>query len=73
MTLKWQHVPESRYDEMLNILPPLCHRHDRSMLGEPTDHNGPNGHARYLAFVRFSADRCYQSTEPLTIPQFRCA
>jgi hypothetical protein len=49
---KWKKVPESRFDEMLCILPPICHRHDRFMVGEAYDHMGEGGHARYTAFVR---------------------
>lgn len=63
MALAWAHydsvltatpvqVSAERYMEMLEVLPPARWAHDGFLVGEPHDHSGPEGHARYAYFYR---------------------
>ena len=45
-------VTAERYREMLEVLPPARWAHDGFLVGEPHDHSGPEGHARYAYFYR---------------------
>ncbi len=47
-----QAITAERYMEMLEVLPPARWAHDGFLVGEPHDHSGPEGHARYAYFYR---------------------
>jgi hypothetical protein len=44
-------VDEETYYYFLEILPPRSMREGAFQVGEPNDHRGPNGSARYSTFV----------------------
>jgi hypothetical protein len=67
--LTWLEVDESRYDEMLNIMPPLLWQIHRGFLvSEAWDHDF-EGRSRYPAFVRLRG-RYYEATLPMTVQEF---
>lgn len=67
--LTWIEVDAARYDEMLNVLPPLLWQIHRGFLvGEPWDHDG-EGQSRFAAFVLLRG-RYYEATLPMTAKDF---
>lgn len=67
--LTWVEVDEHRYDEMLNILPPVFWEINRGFLvGEAWDHDAED-RPRYAAFARVRG-RCYEATLPMTLQEF---
>ncbi len=75
MSRTWTKIPKSRYDEMLGVLPPAVQTGAGFLLGEPRDHAGSGGEPRFAAFVEHVVSgkpaRHYESSEPLTVDEFR--
>jgi len=65
----WIEVPEARYWEMLECLPPEIMTGHGFLVGEPWDHNAA-GQPRFSAFVELNGKH-YESAEPLTVAQFK--
>lgn len=62
-------VTESRYDEMLNVLPPLAWCAKGFLVGEAYSHT-VDGHATYTAMVQHRG-RFYESQGSMTIAVWR--
>ncbi len=65
----WQEITEDRYDDMLNVLPPVIWLDKGFMVGEPWDHN-IRGQPRFGAFIRHR-NKFYECLHPMTILEFR--
>jgi hypothetical protein len=68
--MAWHKITPERYDEMLNVLPPLIYGGVGFLLSEPHDHFGPDGRARYAAFAAIGGAH-YESLEPMTPAEYR--
>ena len=73
-TPTWIEVDESRYDEMLGVLPPALMTAIGFLVGEPMDHRYCTVtkvvRPRYAAFVRYG-ERFFESAFAMTIPEFK--
>lgn len=67
--ITWKEVTESRYDEMLGILPPALWVGHGFLVGEPWRHNDRD-EPMFAPFLHFR-DRFWEGSEPMTIPEFR--
>jgi hypothetical protein len=68
--LTWLEVDEARYDEMLNILPPVIFGADGFLVGEAWDHDPIRGLPRFAAFVRADG-KYWEATLPMSAADFR--
>jgi hypothetical protein len=66
--MAWKEITEDRYDEMLEVLPPVAMSGVGFMMGEPMDHDD-TGAALFLPFRRVGAR--YFEGEPMTVAAFR--
>lgn len=66
----WAEITEERYDEMLNVLPPVNYGRGGFQVGEPADHHAGNGRPRFAAFIA-SGGKHYESSRPMTSTEFR--
>jgi hypothetical protein len=70
----WKEVDETRYNEMLEILPPAVWIPKGFLVGEPWNHRicKVSGQFRptYAPFVSYR-DKFYECDEPMTGPEFR--
>lgn len=76
MTPKWIETTDDRYWQMLEMLPPACHRSVGFLVGEPYDHARCTITGllkmRYTAFARVgSPARIFEADRPMTIPEFQ--
>lgn len=72
--IEWQETTRERYEDMLNVLPPADYNRSYTafLVGEPWDHHAINGRPRYQAF-RMTDAKYWQSSRPMTRPEFRTA
>ena len=68
--ITWDKVPETQFDEMLNVLPPALMLKGGFLVGEPWDHDAVSGAARYQAF-RVRGGAYYVASRPMTKAEFR--
>ena len=72
-TVVWRPCSEQRYDDMLNVLPPVEWFHGPRggfLVGEPWDHDAGNGQPRFAAF-RKRGGGFEESDRPMTRAEFR--
>lgn len=67
--VEWIETTEEKYEEMLNVLPPLCWRSTGFLVGEPFDHHALTGRARYQAYIR-KGKQYFYSSRPMTAAEF---
>lgn len=68
--VEWIETTAEIYDEMLNVLPPLCWRSTGFMVSEPYDHHALTGRARYQAYIR-KGGKYFASSRPMTAAEFQ--
>ena len=68
--VEWTEVDEERYDEMLNVLPPVNLTHDGFQVGEPQDHHVVSGQPRFDSY-RLVGGKHYVGSRPMTSAEFR--
>ena len=74
--IAWKQTTESRYWEMLEVLPPASQNGFGFLVGEPSDHRqctvnvSVEPMARFVAFVEVKG-KFYESARPLTVAEFR--
>lgn len=68
--VKWVRISQARYDDLFECLPPRAVARSAFMVGEPTDHYGNGGSARFQA-CKEQRGRYYASSRPLTVAEFR--
>ena len=71
--ITWEPTTRERFDEMMNVLPPVAPWGDLSkgfLVGEAYDHHATTGRARYQAFRKIGPDY-FQSSRPLTVAEWR--
>lgn len=68
----WEPTTREKYDEMLECLPPACHRATGFLVGEPWDHDALSGQPRFQAFrvVPGMLPRYVVASRPLTRQEF---
>ena len=69
--VEWLPTDEARYNEMLNVLPPVCWTSFGFMVGEPIDHHAGTGRPRYDAFLQRRDGTYWYASRPLTTQEFR--
>jgi len=69
MFIVWTEVSESRFDEMLGMVPPALTMAKGFLVGEPVDYDR-DGLPRFAAFIQHDG-KFYECTQPLTRGQFR--
>ena len=67
--ITWTPTTLERYDEALNVLPPIAWCSKGFLLGEPCDSDA-NGRPRYDAY-RQTGDQFFVSDRPLTVAEWR--
>jgi hypothetical protein len=67
--MAWKLTTETKYDEMLEILPPALWTGLGFLVGEPLDHDA-DGRPRFEAFIKVGG-RFYVGTAPMTVKAFR--
>lgn len=67
----WLSSTEQRYADALGCLPPVAWEGERFLLGEPIDHAGRNGAARYRVHARGPDRRYWAGSRPVTTREFR--
>lgn len=67
--LLWKRCAESRYWEMLGVVPPAIVGDGAFMVGEPVNHDA-QGHLRFDGFKQ-EGEQFFETTEPMTIEVFR--
>lgn len=65
----WAEVSEERYQEMMEVLPPLNFSSGGFQVSEPVDHHFVTGAARYGAFVA-RGRKFYAASRPMTAKEF---
>ncbi len=74
MTIRWKRVPASRFEDLLNILPPLDFDGNSFLVGEAAAHRvcqrSGTFAAAFTGLVRLGTE-CFESIEPLTRREFR--
>ena len=65
----WKRVTEERYDDMLNVLPPLAWVGHGFLVGEAWDQDS-NGTPRFTALLR-RPDGFFESLYPLSVSDWR--
>lgn len=69
--IRWEQVSERRYDDALEVLPPLDWNMKAGFLvREPYDHHALTGRARYQAYRRIGA-AFFVSSRPITRHEWR--
>lgn len=68
--ITWKEVSADRYDDMLNVLPPLDWRGGAFLVGEAWDHDIETGRPRYAAFRQFGP-QYFEASRPLTRAELR--
>lgn len=68
----WLPSSEQQYDDALGVLSPAAWEGERFLLGEPIDHGGRNGSARYRVHARGPDRRYWVGSRPVTTREFRC-
>lgn len=66
----WEPSTAEKYNEMLEVLPPLAWSRGAFLVGEAYDHDIATGRARYQAY-RQVGPRYFASSRPLTILELR--
>ena len=66
----WDEITQEQYDEWLNCLPPVCFKSNSFMMGEPSDHFGAGGRARYQACVH-KGTQYFASSRAMTVGEFQ--
>lgn len=61
----WMRTTQHKYNEMLEVLPPIDWRSGAFLVGEPTDHDFGTGQPRYQAY-RELGGFYYASSRPIT-------
>lgn len=73
--ITWGSTSEAKYNEMLNVLPPIDWQYDYFLVGEPTDHDAETGAPRYQAYRRLGSSIWYYryevSSRPITRRELR--
>ena len=69
MTLSFKEITEARYNEMLDVLPPLAWCDKGFLVGEAWRHSA-EGQPMFAPFVVYNA-RFYEGSEPITIADWR--
>lgn len=74
MTPQWKPITATRYDDLLEVLPPALMAHNGFLMGEPMIHRtcrvtGTLAPA-YLACLS-RRGQCYEALEPYTVEEFR--
>ena len=74
--ITWARVSERRFNEMLEVLPPICWDSFGFMVGEACDHCFTTGRPRYQAFRVYSGHGTYPDTyaaasRPMTVAEFK--
>lgn len=76
-SVAWKTIPESRYFEMLGVLPPEYQAGNGFLVGEPSDHRfcTIEGEVmpRFAAFTRDDDENFYEAERPLTIAEFKAS
>lgn len=67
---KWKEVNEDRYEEALNVLPPLAWVGYGFLVGEPWDHCPLFGFPRFTALVCYNG-RFYEGMSPIGAKEWR--
>ena len=74
----WIQTTAERFDEMLNVLPPIGWNKRGFLVGEAWDHHAVSGKARYAAFIEriesgdgWQEKRYYESSRPMTRDEFK--
>lgn len=70
LELDWQEVSQERYDEMLNVLPPIRWQGSAFLVGEPVDHDPETGRATYDGFIKIDG-HCFATKRAVTEARFR--
>ena len=68
--ITWEETTESRYWEMLEVLPPEKMLSGAFLVGEPMDHDAGSGKPRFEAF-RQDGEKFYKASRPMTLSEFR--
>lgn len=68
--ITWERVTEQQYNEMRDVLPPLCFTSRGFLVGEPVDHHAGSGRPRFQAYIA-RLGHYYRSTRPLTVQEYR--
>jgi hypothetical protein len=68
--IEWHETTEERFNEMLEVLPPILLDGDSFLVGEPFDHDAGNGRPRFSGFI-FTANKFYASNRPMTCNEFK--
>jgi hypothetical protein len=70
--IRWTETTESRFDEMLGVVPPAIMWGNGFLVGEAFDHDRA-GRPRYAAFIQVRGT-FYESAHPMTVADFKaCA
>lgn len=74
MPTHWKAITASRYDDLLEVLPPALMAHNGFLMGDPMIHRicritGTLAPA-YLAYLSLRG-QCYEAFEPYTVEEFR--
>jgi hypothetical protein len=67
--VEWQEVTAERFEEMLNVLPPIYFP-GGFLVSEPCDHHARTGRPRYSAF-RQEGGRYFASSRPMQVSEVR--
>ena len=70
--LAWLTTTAQKYEDMLNVLPPIAWGRGAFCVGEPHDHCIATGQPRYEAY-RQHGERFYVSSRPVTVRELRAA
>lgn len=57
-------VDETMADYFLGVLPPVVFNSQIIQIGEPSDHRGPNGSARYSTIQKENGQWIYKGRQP---------
>lgn len=73
----WVETTQERYDEMLNVLPPIDWNARGFLVGEPYDHHATSGKPRFTAYIHRTTSgegwretRYFESSRPMTRAEF---
>lgn len=69
--IQWNPTTEEKFFDMLCVLPPEIHEKGCFLVGEPKDHQGENGAARFNAFRELKKNVFEEANRPLTIEEFK--
>jgi hypothetical protein len=68
MIITWKPTTETRYEEMMGVLPPAAYADNGFLVGEPDDYR--NGLPTFAAF-KVQDGHYYEADHALTFPEFK--